>query len=182
MIVVRADDEQKYYTKTQVDSFDFGKRGKGDGNKDEQFTGILGQVMIADLLGFPRPNGLAGYDNGYDLSIFGKRVDVKTMTRTVPMRDDFVHNLIGYQKDYALDYYIFCSFNKKTDELTICGYISKKDFLIKSKYYSEGTKRYRTDGSFLISKAHLYEISQKDLNQINNVIELIKGIISQKEG
>jgi len=38
-----------------------------------------------------------------DFLINGMRVDIKTMTRRVPVRDYFVHNFVGYQKDYDVD-------------------------------------------------------------------------------
>lgn len=113
MFDVKVTEEQLRYAADMVERFNFGQRGRGDGNKREQLTGILGQTVFADLINAERPNGATGFDGGKDFEINHKRVDIKTMTRSVPMRPDFVHNFVGYQKDYPVDYYVFASFNKK---------------------------------------------------------------------
>lgn len=111
MFDVKVTEEQLRYAADMVERFNFGQRGRGDGNKKEQLTGILGQTVFADLINAERPNGATGFDGGKDFEINHKRVDIKTMTRSVPMRPDFVHNFVGYQKDYPVDYYVFASFN-----------------------------------------------------------------------
>lgn len=98
MFDVKVTEEQLRYAADMVERFNFGQRGRGDGNKREQLTGILGQTVFADLINAERPNGATGFDGGKDFEINHKRVDIKTMTRSVPMRPDFVHNFVGYQK------------------------------------------------------------------------------------
>ncbi len=114
MFDVRVTAEQLNFAQDMVNRYNFGMRGYGDGNKKEQLTGIIGQTVFADLLGFPRPNGADGFDNGVDFVINGRKVDIKTMSRTVPVRDHYVHNFIGYQRKYSVDYYVFASYSSIT--------------------------------------------------------------------
>ena len=168
--------EQWAYASRLIAYYDFGQRGLGDGNEVEQLTGMIGQTVMADLLDVERPNGEKGFDEGVDFTINNKRVDVKTMTRTTDVRDYYVHNFIGYQKNYDVDYYVFLSYNKKKRELTICGCIDKNSFFEKADHFPEGTRRTRSNGSYFYSKAPLYEIKQTELIQVNNMNQLIECI------
>ena len=163
MFDVVVSQEQLDYAQSMVDQYNFGQRGYGDGSKKEQLTGIIGQTVFADLLDLPRPNGAEGFDGGKDFVIHAKRVDIKTMTRKVPMRDYFVHNFVGYQKSYDVDFYIFASYNITNRHLTICGYIDKDTFFKRASYFEKGATRTRSDGTTFKTFAPLYEIEQKML-------------------
>lgn len=176
MFDITVTDEQIDYAKTMVKKFDFGQRGRGDGNKKEQLTGIIGQTVFSDEIKVARPTGETGFDGGKDFIINEKKVDIKTMTRSVPMRSYFVHNFIGYQKNYEVDYYIFTSFNIKNRKLTICGIIDKENFFKKSTFFDKGSIRKRSDGTTFETFAPLYEIKQTLLVPVNNIQELI-GLI-----
>ncbi len=176
MFDLQVSQEQYEYAENMVNRFNFGQRGYGDGNKKEQLTGIVGQTVFADLLGVERPNGETGFDGGYDFNIKGKTVDIKTMSRSVPMRDYFVHNFIGYQRTYEVDYYIFASFNTKTNILTICGCIDKETFFKRADFFEQGSIRQRADGTTFRTFAPLYEIKQKELLSANNIDELLSYI------
>ena len=71
--------EQLHAAHDLVSRFNFGNRGRGDGDHRMQETGILGQICLADLFGFPRPTGESGFDGGFDFIINGIKVDIKTM-------------------------------------------------------------------------------------------------------
>ncbi len=176
MFDLRVNDEQKKYVTNILKNVNLGNRGIGDGNYDEQFVGFLGQVVFADYIGVSRPDGSGGFDDGVDFIINNKKVDLKTMGRTVPVRDYFVHNFIGYQKDYDVDFYIFASYNKRTSILTICGSVSKNEFFEKANFFAKGDKRYRSDGSYFINKAPLYEFTQSDFVVIKNIDDIKKII------
>lgn len=176
MFDVHVTEEQKQYAADMVKKYNFGQRGYGDGSKKEQLTGIIGQTVLADLLGLARPNGESGFDHGVDFVINGKKVDIKTMSRTVPMKDHYVHNFIGYQRNYTVDYYIFASYNTKTDVLSLCGYVTKAEFQARARFYNKGEMRYRDDGTGFPAKAPLYEIKQSDLNRADSLQTLISGI------
>lgn len=166
----------EYYASDMVSRYNFGMRGYGDGNQKEQLTGIIGQTVLADLLGLERPDGADGFDNGVDFVINGRKVDIKTMTRTVPVRDHYVHNFIVYPKKYTVEFYIFASYNIRTGVLSICGFVSKEEFLARAKFYNKGDLRYRDDGTSFPTKAPLYEIRQSDLNKVTSLNDLKTGI------
>lgn len=176
MFDIQVSDEQMRFAQDMVNKYNFGMRGYGDGNHSEQLTGIIGQTVFADLLGLPRPDGANGFDNGVDFIINGKKVDIKTMSRSVSVKDHYAHNFIGYQRKYAVDYYVFASYNTKSGVLSICGFASKEEFLQRSKFYNKGDLRYRDDGTSFPTKAPLYEIRQRDLNPSNSLEELVRGI------
>lgn len=177
MFDVKVTEEQLRYAADMVERFNFGQRGRGDGNKREQLTGILGQMVFADLINAERPDGATGFDGGKDFEINHKRVDIKTMTRSVPMRPDFVHNFVGYQKDYPVDYYVFASFNKTKEILTVCGYIGKEEFFRRAEFFPEETVRKRANGTSFSTFAPLYELRQEDLHSPKTIEALIEGII-----
>ena len=164
------------YVENLIQNYNFGQRGFADGNSEEQKTGIIGQTVVQELFNKGRPSGGGGFDNGIDFVFDDKKIDVKTMGRTVKPEMNFVNNFIGLQKDYKTDIIIFCSFNKNNNQLTICGWITKNNFFNKAKLYPQGTKRFRRDGTFFFTKADLYELENKDLNQVNSGIELIRNI------
>lgn len=174
MFIINVKDEILEHAKNQVDRYNFGQRGIADGNKEEQMVGLIGQTTVQDLLGLDWPTGENGFDNGVDFIINGKRVDVKTMGRTVSMRDYFVHNFLGLQINYDVDIYVFCSFNKNNEELTVCGSLNKEELEEKSNFYNKGTERTRSNGTSFKTKADLYEILQTNLDPINSVEDLMK--------
>ena len=159
------------YCKELLKTINFGQRGVDDGNYLEQLRGIIGQSVILDLLNMP-PLESTGFDGGIDLTYNGKSYDIKSMGRNCAPKSYFVNNLIGHQKDYKVDRYMFLSLNRNDLMLTICGWIDKKDFFDKASFYSEGTKRTRSDGTFFHTKANFYELQNSKLNQINSLQEL----------
>lgn len=173
MFDIIVSDEQYQYASQQVEEHSFGNRGIGDGNKKEQLTGIIGQTVVADILNQERPRGDRGFDGGFDFIINGKKFDIKTMTRKVPVKSHYVHNFIGYQMKYDVDGYIFASYNTSNSCLTVCGWVTKKEFDSRAKSYKEGEYRYRDDGTSFPTKAPLYEIKQSDLNVLNNKSDLL---------
>lgn len=176
MIIERVTEEQSKYAQRLVKYFNFGQRGRGDGNKSEQYTGMLGQTILADMLDVARPIGGNGFDGGFDFYINEKKVDIKTMTRTTDVRDYYVHNFVAYQLDYDVDYYVFASYNKQNQYFTICGCIDKKSFKQLAAYYPMNTYRTRSDGTSFRTKAPLYEINQTSLIAVDS-IEQLKEII-----
>ncbi len=176
MIIITPTNDQLQYSQRVNDNYNLGNRGYGDGNKSEQFIGILGQIVLSDFLSSTRMIGNEGFDEGIDFVINGKKVDVKTMGRTVDIRSHFVHNFIGYQMKYDTDYYIFQSYNKNKNQLSICGYVTKEELKQRSEFYEKGTIRTRDDGSTFVNKAPLYEIMQSSLNPINSIDDIYQNI------
>ncbi len=98
MFSIAISQELKEYCGELITNHNFGNRGFADGNREEQYTGLIGQSMICRLLGSPLPTGEGGFDEGVDIEINGLRVDVKTMGRTTPVREYYVNNFIALQK------------------------------------------------------------------------------------
>lgn len=168
------------YCKYLLRRANFGKRDTANGSPEEQLTGLIGQQTLLDIFHKPLMTYEKGFDGGVDLSINKLSYDVKTMGRTIDPHDDYVNNLIALQANYKVDRYIFCSLNKITYDLTICGWINKVKFFDKANFYDKGTKRYRTDGTYFETKADLYEIENYKLNQASNVLEFkqqLEGIL-----
>lgn len=172
MIQIKVTPEIIDYAKNLLKKFNFGQRGVADGNYSEQLTGLIGQCTIQQLFGQPLMTGESGFDNGEDLVLNGKRIDVKTMGRTTEVRDYYVNNFIGLQKDYLTDIYIFCSLNKRTKVLTVCGWVTKDQLFERADFFKKGSKRFRSDGTYFETKADLYEIGNKKLNQAKTPQEL----------
>ena len=91
------------------------------------------------------------------------------MGRNVDVKDYFVNNFVAHQKKFDCDIYIFCSLNKKKKELTICGFLSKKELLQKSVYIKKGDIMHRDNGTSFIMKTNNYQIKNIDLKNIENL-------------
>lgn len=166
MFDTRITPEQREYAYRLCKKTNFGHRGKFDGNFERQYTGILGEVVMADCMGFDRPDGKGGFDNGIDFVILDKNIDLKTMGRTTEVRLYYVNNLIASQTAYQTDYYLFSSINKLTKVMTVIGYIKKENL---DKYLKEeGVERTRSDQTTFNTKTAMYEIPNKDLIQVRS--------------
>lgn len=176
MFDVRPNEEEKLYAYQICFSTDLGHRGQFDGTKKNQLVGMLAQTVVADLFNTERPKG-TGYDGGVDLVINKHSVDVKAMQRSVPVQDDFVHNLVASQFKYDCEYYIFTSLNTKNGFLTVCGVASKQTIKTKAKLFEKGETRRRSDGTTFQIQADMYEIKQSDLIQVNSLYELKESIV-----
>lgn len=162
MLVLPIHREQALYAKNLVDKTNFGKRGRFDGSKRNQWIGVLGEVVLGDYLGFTRPTN-TGFDDGVDFNIDGKLCDLKTMERKVPSKPHYVNNLVASQTKYKTTHYIFASLNSKKWELEILGTIKKENL---EKYFiPKGTVRTRDDGTTFTVKEDMYEIPNKDLKR-----------------
>jgi hypothetical protein len=156
-----------------IQEVNFGNRGVADGNKFEQLTGIIGQCLTQRLLGVPLINFESKFDGGVDIIYENIKIDIKTMGRSCEPKPNYVNNLIGLQKNFDVDVYIFCSLNKINNNLTFCGWISKSSFFSNASLYKKDSLRYRADGTFFKTKADLFEIENFKLNQIVSADDLI---------
>lgn len=172
MIRLKITDEQIEYVTYLVNNCNYGRRGKFDGDKSKQLVGMLAQTVLADYLKQPRPDTSEGFDGGYDYIINGKKVDVKCMSRKGYVIGNYVHNLIAYQKNYDVDYYIFTSLNTTTNELEVCGVINKEQFFSKADLYEKGTVRHKGKTAFTL-EAPTYELKQYKLYLLGNVDDVV---------
>tara|TARA_Y100000401_G_scaffold66902_1_gene53488 strand:- start:182 stop:715 length:534 start_codon:yes stop_codon:yes gene_type:complete len=172
MLNLKLTDEIRQYANKQINTKDFGRRFAGfNGTREQQYTGIVGECMIYKALGKDLPT----YDGGFsivDLKLNDKKIDIKTMTRTVDMRDFYVHNFVGYQKDTDNDIILAISINKKTGNVQVCGWLPKEEFLKKASFFDKGTVRERSNGTSFRTGAPLYELENNKLNPINDIQDL----------
>ena len=152
-----------------------------NGTKEQQLVGVIGQNMMAHALGLPFMQSSTTHDGGVDFVIHGKKLDIKTMGRTVTPKLDYVNNLIASQTRFNVDGYIFASLNTLNDKLTICGWLPKATFLWFAKFYEKGTIRERTNGTAFELKADTYEIENEDLiHKVYNWNDLFASIKTSK--
>jgi hypothetical protein len=158
-----------------VNQHNIGNRFEFNGSKEQQFVGLIGEIMVKRLFGFDH-QFKNGFDGGFDFEYKGLKIDVKTMGRTVDVRDYFVNNFVVHQIKYNCDIYIFCSLNKQKNELTICGYIGKKELLKVATLIKKGTIRTLKDGTTFPLKTSNFEIKNTDLKNIENLFYYLPKI------
>ena len=164
------------HCKNQIKKYDFGKRGVADGSPEQQLTGIIGQSVVMNIFNQGLIDGSTGFDDGEDLVVNSKKIDVKTMGRKTNVRTYYTNNFMALQDKFDTYIYIFCSLNKTNQELTVCGWITKQEFKNKRSFFKEGSIRTRSDGSTFKTFADLYEIDMKALNTVENEDDLIRQI------
>jgi hypothetical protein len=160
------------HSKQQVELHDFGQRSTANGTTEQQTTGIIGQSMIQSLFGLQLVDGGMGCDDGTDITYEGVTIDVKTMGRTTDVRPYYVNNFLALQLKFKTELLIFCSFNKITNELTICGWCTKEHFKSKASYHPKGVERTRSDGTTFKTFADLYELANAELLDVLSLGDL----------
>ena len=134
------------------------------------------------MFGIDYIDGSSGFDSGYDLKYVGKKYDVKTMKRTVDVKDSYTNNFLKTQEDYDVDGYIFCSWNIKKSELTVVGWIKKEDVKRVKRLIPKGTIRKNgIDGKEFPLRFDMYEIDNKYLNFVNSILDMKMQMISRWE-
>ena len=147
-----------------LENHSMAKRGVFDGDKEKQFTGLLGESIFHHYVFGEYPKFVAGFDSGFDIIFKNNRIDVKTMRRNVFVRDYFVNNFTALQLNLKCDVLMFLSYNKKEQVMEICGWIYKSDLDTKSNLFKAGTERKRSDGTSFIIQQDTYEIPNTNLN------------------
>lgn len=176
MFHIKVSDEILQHSQYQVDHYDFGKRYFANGDKEQQLTGVIGQSIIMNMFDQGYVDGSKGCDDGTDIDLDGCSIDVKTMGRTVRPQPGYVNNYMACQAKFKTQVLIFCSYNKKNNELTVCGWIPKEDFLKKATFCKKGTPRLRRNGTSFFVKADMYEIENFKIYDVFSAEELIEQI------
>ena len=151
-----------------VNENEMGQRFEFNGTKEQQFIGLVGEIMVKRLFGI-KHEWTKGFDGGFDFQYKGFKIDVKTMGRNVDVQDHFVNNFVEHQIKFDCDIYIFCSLNKRKNELTICGYLSKKELLEKSVFRKKGERLSRSNGTSFVAKTNNLEVQYKQMNNIEKL-------------
>ena len=156
------------------------RRDGSDGSQEQQLVGVIGQNMMALALGksFMQPS--TTHDGGVDFEVFGLKLDIKTMGRTVPPKAHYINNFMASQMKFNVDGYVFASFNKSNSRLSICGWMPKELFIQRADFYKQGTIRNRDDKTGFMVKADMYEIANNRLfHRAKNWAELFVSIHQQ---
>ena len=172
MFTLKVTDSILQHCNQQLENYNFGKRHTANGNKQQQFTGIIGQSVVMHLFNKGLIDGNEGFDNGVDILYNNLKIDVKTMGRTTDVRSNYTNNFLKLQDYFETEIYIFCSYHKVKQELTVCGWIDKESFIKKRKYHPKGSTRKRFDQTTFTTFADLYEIDNYQLNDCNSIADL----------
>lgn len=176
MITIKVTDTILNHCKLQIEQFNFGKRYTANGNKTQQLTGIIGQSVVMKSFNQGLIDGKEGFDNGIDILFNNLKIDVKTMGRTTEVRSNYTNNFLKLQDYLETEIYIFCSYHKLKQELTVCGWIDKENFVKKRRFYPKGSIRKRFDNTTFTTFADLYEIDNNQLYNFSTIEELKKQL------
>ena len=167
------EDEARLYAWDLVQRCNFGKRGKFDGDMVRQYTGVLAETFVADLLGCPRPVAAGGPDGGVDFLIYEKRIDLKVMGRNGSPSPYMVNNLLAAQVDGGETcVYLFGSLNKQNCVLTLVGWLKKIE-LQRAWLVREGVVRERKDGTRFAMACDSYEVPSRGLHPFTNATTFV---------
>ena len=143
-----------------------GTRSVFNGTKEQQLVGLIGEIMVKEHFDSAH-NWTPGFDDGFDFERYGKRVDVKTMTRKTDVNpEQYVNNIFARQLNFNCDVYVFASLNTKKNELTICGWIYKIEILKYFEMIPKGTTRKFGEMGTFDTSVDAYEIPMNKLNDI----------------
>lgn len=164
------------YCERLVMQTDFGKGVKGKGTTEQQLTGMICENTIKDALNLPLVQSTDTPDSGWDFTWNTSKIDIKGQARRVDPLPFFGCNFIARQFNRTCDYLLFTSYNKLTDNVTVCGIISKQHFLDTATYCPAGTTRPKTDGTCFTMTQPMYEILVSQLMPLNSWGDLDKEV------
>jgi len=162
--------------------------GKWDGSEEKQAIGLAAQVRVAQefypntcLEDYLKP----GFDGGFDIPICDHKIDVKTAIRDFcDPKPHYLAGVIDFQKDHPCTDYIFTSYNKKTSMLTVCGWITKKEFFATAIFYARGDK-FHLDSGFSKEVPHDCWLAEygdlKNLYSSRMMREVFEGVENKDE-
>lgn len=176
MFTVKVENSLITHCETVLKTHDFGKRFTANGTKKQQLTGIIGQSVVMSFFNLGFVDGSGGCDDGVDLVVNNKTIDVKTMGRTTDVKKSYTNNFLKLQDYFKTELYIFCSYHKTKQELTVCGWIDKVNLIEKRHFFPKGTIRTRTNNTTFTTFADLFEIDNCNLNDVLSIDDLKKQL------
>jgi thioredoxin-related protein len=133
-----------------------GNRGKNDGEYFERLFGILGQIIVCDLLKQPRPTDLIKPDELFDIEIKGKKYDIKVRTTNFQNKSYYWNSVAEHQIKYNVDGYIFVVYEKEQGIFEIVGYMYKEEFLKKAERHEPKDRSNLNFNAYEIQDNKLY--------------------------
>lgn len=156
------------------DRTNFGKRGVDDGTKEQQLHGIIAQNCMALAFGFPFVKPSDTWDGGFDFRISDQKIDIKSVTRTVQAKPEYECFVVTEQLRYDVQVYLFTSYNKRANQLTICGWLPKDIFMQRSRAIKRGDVIQRDDGTSFVCRLEARHIYYYQLNGIATSLEELR--------
>ncbi len=126
----------------------------GDGN----FSGILAEFVVADVLDCERCNT---YER--DLIRNGIAIDVKTKRRTVDPKPEYEASISDHNTEQDADVYYFTSVNTESNIVSLCGYLGTDAYYDVSTFYEQGD--YDPSNGFEF-KSDCYNVEYSKLKQV----------------
>lgn len=166
--IIKPTEEQIEYTRQVIQTWG-SSRGFFDGNQIQKEQGILGQIIICDLLGKSRTTDLSQQDNGVDFMIDNKAYDVKSRkikgTRDRPEYNNVVPDT---QMRYETHAFVFMVYNMDMKDFEMPGWITKEEFKEKATLRKKG----ETDINGLIFPEDTWTIQSKHLRTFTELLHL----------
>jgi hypothetical protein len=158
----------------------FGKRGNFDGDERKRFVGFVGENYFRRWLGMDLLVNTGEPDNGIDVTTFKIPSDIKTVGRTnivKPTDLDYSNNVLASQvPNSKTEVYIFCSLSSDY-YLTCCGWLPKKDVLIRGEFCPKGTLRPRGNQEPFEFEEDNYVVNNRDItHSAESMLELFGEI------
>lgn len=114
----------------------------------------------------------SGPDKGsVDFDVNGFTIDVKCKQRNVEAQLDHDAHVNWYQKKFAVQIYVFCSYWKQAEQLQWMGWIGKKEFWKQARRVEAG----QLDGTFQ-EKKDSGKLKYSELRPMPELIECLEGI------
>jgi hypothetical protein len=161
--------EQIEYTKVELETKPFARRGYFDGNPYQKFLGLLNEVVICDLLGLPRPELPDGKpDKGYDIIFDNTKIDIKSRAfspKHGDPRNPLYDHLIAKTQMKDAEVYLFTAVNPENKNIMVCGYLKKSDIISRGLFGKRGQTFRKYNGSVIELRADDYIVFNKDLDR-----------------
>jgi hypothetical protein len=108
---------------------------RGDGFN--RYVGDLAEVVFSEM--YPDAIRISDTDRNADFILKDRRIDVKCKDRTVDCKPYYEVSIETRQLiNFDVDWYAFFSFNRSCNTMQFLGWISKSDYLLKSKKLNKG--------------------------------------------
>jgi hypothetical protein len=177
MIQVPITREEREYAWSQISKKSIAHRGIFDGSKEHQYTGFLGEVVLANIFNLPTPTTERGFDNGVDFELYGVKFDLKTVGRWYDPKPQWANNLVVSQMQYDTEAYMFASINKFSRIITFTGMLSKKD-AERYPINKKGDVLVRDDGKEIVLQADHREIPNYFLHPLDKWDDVFRFAVS----
>lgn len=145
---------------------------------DIRYVGEIGEIMFDHYLRQFREDLTKWLVEGKvtsepDFIFAGKRIGVKTVKRAVRMKREYLAQITARHIDEPVDYFFFCCFETKSQELVLLGGIDVEGFKKHAVYCPEGTVIHQ---HYTIRENHeIYQIGVSALTLPDDLIRQILG-------